>query len=107
MQDCLRCTCILRLRGAFFARGEVAADVLRDGHGQDVGWLPCLRFHHCCVSPPGTDPRDAKFEATVPTCLATFTEHLKLEILLILWGDRKLKRVGFCVCEGQYHLEIA
>ena len=46
LQDCLRCTGIFGVRGAFSARGEVAAAVLRDGHGQDVGWLLCQQFHN-------------------------------------------------------------
>lgn len=85
MQDCLRCTGILCLRGAFFARGEVAAAVLRDGHGQDVGWLLRQHLYSPCVSPTRLDPRDGKTEDTVVACLAAFTEQPKLENLLILW----------------------
>lgn len=84
-RDSLRCAGVLWIGGAFFARGKVAAAVLRDGHGQDVGWLLCPHLHNSCVSPTRLDARNAKAEGTVDVCLATFTEQSKLELLFILW----------------------
>lgn len=62
----------------------MAADVLRDGHGQDVGWLLCQQLQHRCVSSTIRNPRNAETEATFNTRLAAFTEQPKLETLLIL-----------------------
>lgn len=40
---CLGCAGVLCVNGASFAWSEMAARVLRNGHGQDVGWL--LGYH--------------------------------------------------------------
>lgn len=83
----LRCAGVLRVRGAFSACGGGAADVLRDGHGQDVGRLLHQRFQCPYVSPTTGDPTDDKTETFLHP-LATFTEQTELEPLLIIWKKK-------------------
>lgn len=95
-KGCSRCAGVLRVCGALLACGEVAADVLRDRHGQDVGGLLSHLLHQSRVPPTSTDPRDGKFEAFGTRSVA-FTEYPKFETLLVLCQ----KRVGWletCNC---------
>lgn len=62
----------------------MAADISRDGHGQDVGWLLCHELYRSYVSPKTIDPRDGKLEAILMAPVVAFTEQSKLETLLIL-----------------------
>lgn len=80
----LRSTCIcFPICGPFFAGGDVAADVLRNGHGQDIWWLLRQRLKRLCVSPPKRDPRDRKLERVFHTwVVVATTEDPELETLL-------------------------
>lgn len=90
--DYLRCAGVLWVRGAFSACGGGATDVLRDGHGQDVGWLLHQWFQCPYVSPTTGDPTDDKTETSLHH-LATFTEQTELEPLLIICLKKKKKSI--------------
>lgn len=78
--DCLRRAGFLGVRGAFAA--GVAAGVLGDGHGQDVG----LRLHHRLkapnVSPSAGDPGNGKVKLSLGA--AALAEQPELEPLLVV-----------------------
>lgn len=90
--DYIRCAGVLRVRGAFSACGGGTTDVLRDGHGQDVGWLLHQQFQLPFVSPTNGEPIDVKTE-TILHRFTTFTEETELEPLLIICKKKKKKSI--------------
>lgn len=85
--DCLRRADFLGVRGAFAAWGGVAADVLGDGHGQDVG----RRLHHRLkgpnISPSADDSGDGKAKMSLGA--AALAEQPELEPLLVVCESRR------------------
>lgn len=82
MWNCLRCACFLRVRGASAACAGVAADILRDGHGQDVGRHLHYRLKTPNVTPPSDNSGDGKVELALSG--AARAEQPELEPLLII-----------------------
>lgn len=93
---CLRCTGVLCICGAFFACVEGVADVIWNGHGQNIGWLLRHLLHGARVPPFICDPIDVEAEATRDG-LAAFTEQPELEALLVICGDfYNVRHLQFC-----------
>lgn len=86
MWDCLRRAGFLWVRGAFAAWAGVAADVLRDGHGQDVG----RHLHHWLktpnVAPSAANSSNGKLKLALSS--AARAEQPELEPLIILCSRR-------------------
>lgn len=84
---CLRRACFLRVRGAFAAWVRVAADILRDGHGQDVG----RRLHHRLKTPNVAPSADNSGDGKVKLALggAARAEQPELEPLLVTCSRRQ------------------
>lgn len=94
MWGCLRRAGVLCIGGAFFA-WAVAGVVFWNGHSQNVWWLLRHQSQIDHVIPRIWRPVNDEAEATLGG-LAAFTEHPKLETLLI-------------ICEGIYnvrHLQL-
>lgn len=87
---CLRCAGLRGVGGAFAARAGMAADVLRDGHGQDVGRLLHHRLESSDVSPSAADTGEIKVQLAIGA--AALAEQPDLEALLIICGGGRPQR---------------